>query len=403
MSIFAMNWALRQRLDSPNAQILLYVIADSADATGKTTHCDPDYMADRARMSRPTLYRRLGELEEIGLLQRFKSYSEHGAQVYEIRLNFDALVDMPIRGRRSDDDDGSADDAKTHGQMAETGEGGERPKSHNETLVCTAKVSPVRQPESHSGDFQEGPPISKDSPLPPEGGGVDVPLAVQQAQEPEHFAEFWQAYLGHEVMPRGRALAVFNAMTVSEREHARAAALLLSEQLTKMKRKPKNAHTWLADRGWLEFPNARLAQPAPSRLWIAAEDAVGLGVALGMVGRELRLLDDPERGRGLWRPAELDRDLAALAKFAGTDREAWPVVQEGSQQFAAWRDRLQHWLGVKVETEKVWLEPYNAEVHGRSATDPAFKLRASVNGLRVPTLWPPRKDGTISEDQQGAA
>src|SRR6266403_1700179 len=130
MSIATMNWALGQRLETHQQQILLYVIADSADPNGVTRHCDPDYMADRARLSRATMFRRLGELEEIGVLTRSKFYSERGSPIYEIRLRLDAQIDMPIRTRKKGEDD--EDDAI--------------PESQPETLVEVTKVSPEASP-----------------------------------------------------------------------------------------------------------------------------------------------------------------------------------------------------------------------------------------------------------------
>jgi hypothetical protein len=118
MSIAAMNWALSQRLETHQQQILLYVIADSADPSGITRHCDPDYMVDRTRLSRATMFRRLAELEEIGALSRRKYYTESGTPRYEIRLNLEVRIDVPIRTRKSGDDEASADAARARRDRA---------------------------------------------------------------------------------------------------------------------------------------------------------------------------------------------------------------------------------------------------------------------------------------------
>jgi hypothetical protein len=73
---------------------------------------------------------------------------------------------------------------------------------------------------------------------------------------------------------------------------------------------------------------------------------------------------------------------------------AWPVVDLGTPEFAAWRDRLQLWLGAEPRPEKIWLEDHNPAVHGLPWNHPGFKLRKSKEGLRVPAPWPPRRDGT---------
>jgi hypothetical protein len=92
-----------------------------------------------------------------------------------------------------------------------------------------------------------------------------------------------------------------------------------------------------------------------------------------------------------------------MAAFVGAKREAWLIVEEGSEQFAAWRNRLRLWLGCEIKAERVWLEPFDPNVHGQSATHPNFKLRKSKSGFRVPAPWPPRRDGSWSDDGGEAA
>ena len=166
-----MNWAMRQRLASTQQQCLLYVVADSADPNGLTRHCDPTYMEIHARMpSRASLFRRLNELEELGLLRRSKFYSERGAPIYEIQLDMTVFVDVPIKRRKgADGDDGPEDEGTQSDTSTET------PKSQVETSVSETKVSPSASPQSHSCD-SISPPISKDSPLPPSGGSVEADL-----------------------------------------------------------------------------------------------------------------------------------------------------------------------------------------------------------------------------------
>src|SRR5882724_1704501 len=164
MSIATMNWALSQELESCQQQALLYVIADSADPNGITRHCDADYMASKARLSRATMFRRLSELEDLGLLSRRKYYTETGVPRYEISLNLGARVCLPIRSRRSADDDRGTDGEETPKSQAETLVG---PESHGPE---TSKVSPVRQAQSHSCDYIS-PPLSKSLPPSPPPGG----------------------------------------------------------------------------------------------------------------------------------------------------------------------------------------------------------------------------------------
>src|SRR5262245_9024565 len=94
-----MNWAMQQvRTDGPSAQIVLYVIADVANEHGVSLHADPDYLVERTRQSRATVFRRLDELERMGVLTRFTRHNDDGRRRYEIRLNLDRTIDYTSAG-----------------------------------------------------------------------------------------------------------------------------------------------------------------------------------------------------------------------------------------------------------------------------------------------------------------
>jgi hypothetical protein len=103
--------------------------------------------------------------------------------------------------------------------------------------------------------------------------------------------------------------------------------------------------------------------------------------------REPSIVEDQQLGRGIWTRSSLEPDLVAMSRFVDdkrSERDAWELVEEGTPRFAAWRDRLRLWLGGEIKAERVWLEPFDPNVHGLSATHPNFKLRKSKNGFRVP-------------------
>ncbi|MES2671601.1 MAG: hypothetical protein V4673_14455 [Pseudomonadota bacterium] len=404
MSIATMNWALQQRLESPLHQVLLYVIADSAAPDGTTRHCDSEYLIDRSRMSRATVFRKLADLRDWGLVETFTHHGERGQQIYEVRLQLKKFIDMPIRKRRSSDEDGEShsetpaengqnDDVESQSETA--------PQSHSET----AAVAPVRPGQSQSGDRID-PTVSEDSPQAPQAGGcVSSDDDGEGQAEPEHFAEFWQGYPDHEVMAtcRPKALALFRAMTEPEREHARAAVLLLGEQLRRLKRKPKNAHLWLQAKGWLEYPGAKLpteAAAAPEPIWYAeaSDEARALAVAYALVGEQLPegRYRDGYVDRWIRRAEPVSADMLPLAEFTPDDVANFVHDHvEGTGECEAWRSRLATWTGRAVKVRRIWLEPYDPRVHGLSATHPDFRFRKHINGLRVPWTWPPRKDGTL--------
>ena len=129
MAINVMNWAMHQcRCDGPSAQIVLYVIADTANERGISVHADPQYLVERTRQSRATVFRRLDELEREGAITRYIRRRRNGSQMYEIHCHLNRRIDYG----------GPDDDC-----------GGE---SHGETGQIETQVSPVRLPKSHSCD-----------------------------------------------------------------------------------------------------------------------------------------------------------------------------------------------------------------------------------------------------------
>jgi hypothetical protein len=165
-----------------------------------------------------------------------------------------------------------------------------------------------------------------------------------------------------------------------------------------------NFHLWIRSGGFEEFPNATLADartPPPERRFMQGDELAGFAVATRIAERrEPVLVEDQQLGKGVWTRRPIEPDLIAMAKFAALtreQREAWQLVEVGSQQFAAWRNRLRLWLCVDVKAERVWLEPFDQNVHGLSATHPNFRLRKSKNGFRVPAPWPPCRDGTWAD------
>jgi hypothetical protein len=161
-------------------------------------------------------------------------------------------------------------------------------------------------------------------------------------------------------------------------------------------------HLWIRSGGFEEFPNAKLEEdkpPPPARRFVQGDELAGYTVAMRIAEqREPVLVEDRSLGRGIWTLRPPQTDLAALAKFVSEKPASWQVLEPGSARFAAWRDRLQTWLGgVSVKPGRVWLEPLDPTVHTHGS--PGFRPRKSTIGIYVPAPWPPRRDGSWSEQQ----
>lgn len=359
-----MNWALRQRLASTQQQILLYVIADSADPTGVTRHCDPSYMEDRARMTRATLFRRLGELEELGLLQRFKFYSERGAPIYEIRLELSALVDNPIKRRKPTEDDAGDDDSET------------TPESQPETLVAETKVA-VEHNQNLTGCDSISPPLSEGFPPTPQAGGLHskTELEVKEKRD-DLWRRFALDYPSIATMDQQAARDELDALSIDDAEWAISVLPDLKAELRKASnRPPKNAHLWLRKGMFRNFTRRKITDPPPEGVWIVegsvADQALRFARHLAKAVNPLvQARHDGERG--YLHKTEVGEDLLAMLDFEHEVPLRWPLYERGSPEFAAWQRRFTEWIGRGLPVEP------------------------GTDSVRAPQPWPPRKDGSFS-------
>lgn len=74
MSTEADEWAYRQETPSPAVQIVLILLARIADQNGNIQFISVEYLFRKARQSKASTFRRLNELEELGLLTRIKKF-----------------------------------------------------------------------------------------------------------------------------------------------------------------------------------------------------------------------------------------------------------------------------------------------------------------------------------------
>jgi hypothetical protein len=224
---------------------------------------------------------------------------------------------------------------------------------------------------------------------------IDKQLAERVEFE---FQQAWVAYPARETMRRDLALAEYRLLEPARQKLCRAAVPHYSAALAKHGKKPLPFHQWIKLAGFEEFPDAKVPEEMPVRIrrFIQGDELSGLRVAFRIAARvEIQLVSEDKLGRGIWSFDPTQPDLVALAPFDSVDRSTWQFVEQGSPQFAAWRDRLKLWFPkINVEAERIWLEPFDPAVHGLNAMDPAFKLRKAKQGFNVPREFPPRRDGS---------
>lgn len=387
MSIATMNWALQQRLASPQQQILLYVIADSADPTGVTQHCDPDYLVKHSRLSRATVFRRMNELRELGLLETFNKHGSRGMRIYEIRLALQSLVQVPLKGEQGDDGH-DADD--------EDGGGESQAETHAQSQPETGAVSQVRPAQSHSCD-SISPPVSEESSPNPLPGGVHAAALGGEAKE--LFDGFRGDYADSSRWGWARVEPIFALLPIEDQRRIRAAAPVYAKQIaaSKPKATPYRPERFIRDRVFDNFPDARLPEKPPERVWIVegSTDWRAMEVLAHLLDQAPpRPLRNEAGEYGMWRLGPVKPDMAALARFDPADAMAWPVAIPETREFNAWRKRYHDWSGRWPEERIVMRAGYTTkDVNGKPMT---FQNR--LKGLLTPCRWPPKPNGELYPD-----
>lgn len=391
MSIRAMNWAMGARTDGVSAQCVLFVVADTANEHGVSVHADPDYIAERTRQSRATVFRRLNELENAGALTRFKRYRDDGAPIYEIRLHLDRQIDYtePQEGG----DDPQAVEAKSQIETAP------------ESQIETGKVSPVRQAESHSCDSKSPSKNPKDSPQAPLRGVAGASDDDEGAHEPQAPPEGWDAFrqaFEADGVPIARVSLVkplFGALSATERIRVTTAARGYLHHRSREK-KPgtklsaqnfvREIESW---DGWIKLAPAAPVAPVFVRER-SAEFRAMLVLARILGDRPPEPRFEVEQGEaGVWRRGGVPPDLAGLAAFADKPDQQWAVIEEKSQPFAAWSERIRTWTGHRLQAQRV----FTGEEKPFTWNGETTMVKQCVSGTRVPCLYPPRKDGTVAD------
>ncbi|UFX41811.1 helix-turn-helix domain-containing protein [Bradyrhizobium sp. 41S5] len=395
----ATAWARNLELGNPYAKSVLRALGEYVDGDGLCWVGIPSLAGD-CDLSQDTVRRRLAWLEEIGAIGRTPQWLDENG-----RRNGDG------RGKRTTDlirllvdADIDAIEARAAGRNVDENQVNSRSisPSWQQGLNSGADDASTRpalgQPSQCSQGLDSFEPEPEDPPKSPSGGFPDDRETIEES-EPVEFAAAFEAYVGHEVMRRDLALEEFRLLTQEDRVWCGHAVQLYMAKLRELKqRRPMNFHLWVRTRGFREFP-APGAVPAkaapPQRRFVQGDELKGLAVAMQIAERrELRIIRDQDLGEGVWTQLGPQADLSAMAAFAGADREAWQVVDLGTPQFAAWRDRLALWTGAEPQAERIFLEPFDPNVHGISSSNPNFRLRKSKQGFRVPAPWPPRRDGT---------
>jgi hypothetical protein len=385
----ARRWVRKIKLGNPYAKSILMAVANYMNENGAAWPGIATISQD-TDISEDTVVSRLRWCESIGAIALFKCWvDENGNRNYEGRGRITSneirfLLDADI-------------DEVQHNALGENRPQvlrGAAKKAHISAVSQADDLDPATGGCSNS-DAATGldpvlapglppPPAArieeleskKDSPLTPQGGLSD-PDFVDEGSEAKPLSgsdtwpDFERAYC-EPIIRQSLARNVWAALSESERLLAVKAARGYNAWRRKQRNPPSllGAHLFLKERdAWPGF--AKDAPPDPiARTFVqektSAFEAARVAALIGGWSLPPTVFDVTKGVRGFWRNRPLPPDLLGLAVFADKPVEQWTSLEAGTRPYFAWSDRIYEWTGVRPTK------------------------------LRVPCLWPPRKDGSIS-------
>lgn len=383
-------WARNLRLNNPLAKLILSMLTQYVNGDG-VCWVSVASLAEDCELAQNTIRDRLGWLEQRGAITRIPRWvDDHGHRNSEsrgrrtsddIRLMMDIDVDATeIRGsaRRRD-----VDASATFAPSPREGSADEFTPSPCAGVNAADPSVALQRPFTCVQGLTLEPEPEPESPPTPSGGKSELSKNLEDDFEPEHFAEAWQSWPGHEVMRRDLALAEFRLLAPDKQRHCRAAIAQFVRMQTQLGRKhPPNFHLWIRNRGFEEFPTAATAD-------VAATSSISFDAG-GSEGRSIKALFAfartplfENRGHVIY-PLPVTAQVLAFAD-AG-DRSTWCWIEDRGQ-IAAW---LQ-FLSAHIPKGQFGLTVAPGEDAGQG------------NGFHAPWPWPPRKDGTIAGEAEGGA
>jgi hypothetical protein len=90
-----MGWAIRQRTGDCASSFVLMLLAMRADERGEMTEIDADYLAERACVSRATVFRCLKTLRDLGVFETETRFMRSGGRRVSGRLRLDVRIASP--------------------------------------------------------------------------------------------------------------------------------------------------------------------------------------------------------------------------------------------------------------------------------------------------------------------
>jgi len=380
MSWEAVAWANRQRMRLPQEQLVLLVLANCADPDGcafarwRGHEHWWNYIRERTRLSKASVFRHLKTIETLGLGIRTDIELADGTRRPVMHLDLEKTVDQNAEYEETGTIEGTP--SQSHGET-ETA----RNQSHGETGASLT----VRLDQSHgeTGDnisSLEIPIRDSKPPNPPTGGGQEFDPDFE-----DQIAEAQRLYpIPITNLPRFRAIwaTIEKPRRPKILSAMRGFASFIADCERKGKpRAVKDADRWVASGMWEGYAAAGQKADNNELKQTVAEDSAE-GQAWRILHRIARIEPKAFAGKYLL-PGPMTPQLLTLSGAPPLDN--WHFIPEAErQQTGAWNNYLRKMLGERARPALV------DERNWRGSE------RINERGFLAPWAWPPRVDGSLS-------
>ena len=382
MSWQASSWALELTLGDARRKMVLVAIASYADAQGRCSFASLATLAQNCDMKENALRRRIRELEEIGVINRFVRRVVPGGKIVSERVDGPVADDKGGSGgkRTSDefwvDKDMAPADVEAEARRLFPESFDRSPPVRGEAGIVDTEKGSANSSPPQCGEAESQPPPHKPPSSPHHSGGGILHSDPKKETYPtlpkqeglskaidKRFEDFKSGYPDG-ILDLDKAKAAFAGLTEPDQVAAVAGVAHYADRCKRRREKSIKAHLYVSRRSWeglVASPESR-----PNGGPYDPKSDVGRAIlVLCEIAQysPIRTADN----RIVWR-REITPQLLALAQAHGNPQRL--KHETGSKQFWAWASLL----------------------------DRAFEglVRRRLTEISTPWEWPPRIDGTLS-------
>ena len=383
MSWQASSWALELTLGDARRKMVLVAIASYADAQGRCSFASLATLAQNCDMKENALRRRIRELEEIGVINRFVRRVVPGGKIVSERVDGPVADDKGGSGgkRTSDefwvDKDMAPADVEAEARRLFPESFDRSPPVRGEAGIVDTEKGSANSSPPQCGEAESQPPPHKPPSSPHHSGGGILHSDPKKETYPtlpkqeglskaidKRFEDFKSGYPDG-ILDLDKAKAVFGLLPEADQVAAAISLPHYADYLRKRKQNSVKGHLYLKKRMWEAFTGT-LTVTAPTSSVVPFDSRAAK--ALVTVCRVLGMSSPPRCSTGYVCSAPITPQILALAD--APPESEWIEHAIGTQRAGAWRSL-------------------------RELLPPRWGM-PRLEKIRSPWEWPPRIDGTLS-------